>query len=189
MSLIAAWRISERDRYPFLVAARRELYRSQAISREKFKGILDFGDAAFQSAKKPAAEIYDTGVQLVNVIDNDRQDFEAALDADSGKENISVEKEKASNFAYVSRILLELSRSDKNKAKITAAKILEDSKSPQLAGAGEDDLRNLLQWTAANLKDKNKEISTVHTYAVKVLRALFSMPQTGFADWDTADMA
>lgn len=56
-----------------------------------------------------------------------------------------------------------------------------------LSGAGENDLRNLLRWSASVLE--RSEISTAQTYADKVLRALYAMPHASFAEWTTEDVA
>jgi site-specific recombinase XerD len=191
---VAVWRLCERDRYPFLTAARRELYRSPAIPAAKFKEILSSGDLSFETTKKSSAEKYESGKLFVN-----DQQFENPTDAE--KEISSSFKaqtgdgneKKEGNFGYVSRLLTSLARSENKNLSKLADSLIEESNSPQLAGPGEQDLRNLLRWTAVSIETANSTsksvISTFHTYASRTLTALFSMPQLCFAEWTTEDVS
>lgn len=191
---VAVWRLCERDRYPFLTAARRELYRSPAIPTRKFKEILFNGNLSFETTKDASGKNYGPGKPFV-----DDQQFENASEAEkeissSFKAQVSDRSDKKEgNFGYVSRLLTNLGSSENKNEKKLCASLLEESNSQQLSGSGERDLRNLLRWTATYLEisksDSNAAISTAHTHAAKILTALFSMPQLSFAEWTTEDVS
>jgi len=194
VSQIAAWHILDRDRYPFLLAARRRLFQSVPLPDERFASIFAADLPTFTKhphsplpvgrESKTAITDYVGDEHLPGINLSENEDFEREI---STIPRTRLDGDNAdTNFGFVNQILSSfLNTNEKKKTLIENLK--KQANAARLRGDGEADLRNLLLWTVVNLK--TREVSTAHTYAVRVLRALFSIPQTLFSEWTTEDVA
>lgn len=193
---LAAWQLLPREHYPFLIAARRRLFQATPLPEAKIKSIYAEEIPVFtktsRAALSPANEnpkeiVAENNRQYIVIDEQNYAETEDIEDEIVPQRNSNADKAEAtSNYRYASQILSMLRKSQEKKT-FLADSLLNQAASTSLKGAGESDLRNLLRWSARVLKDN--EISTAHTYAAKVLRALYSMPQMPFSEWKTEDVA
>lgn len=195
LAQLAAWRILHRERYPFLIAARRRLFQSVPLPESTIKSIFAVDIPEFNKAIRSPLPAKETAREIINekgsrlIIENEQNYLEAddVEDEILPKTNRRLSSSGAeTNYQYVSQVLTLL-RGSREKKRNLSESLLAQAASPALNGAGEKDLRNLLRCGAQILE--SSEVSTAHTYTVKVLRALYAMSQMPFADWRTEDVA
>ncbi len=199
---LAAWRVLPRERYPFLIAARRRLFQSVPLTEAKIESIFAleapvfsktsrapfeaFGDSATAPDKENDSLYLSASEQnLFGEFDDDDEDDPE--DKIISRQSQRLDKSAPeSNYKHASGILSLLRARNAKKTDLRKS-LLVWADDEILSGSGENDLRNLLRWSGSVLEQS--EISTAQTYGDKVLRALYAMPHAPFAEWTTEDVA
>lgn len=192
---LALWRILQRERRALLLAARQNLIATSPMPDDKINDLLAYREIRYRKVSCKERDPVD-GTSVKPRSHSSRAEplhleAEGAEDAlldlvEEAKEN-PIESKRDTDRQHVSKFLATLRIDDAKKVEIVkAAKALADSS--ELNCGIDDDVRYLLHWICVLLR-KRKAISTAHTYASRVLRAMHAFDDKPLSICTTGDIA
>lgn len=203
---LALWRILQRERHVLLVAARSQRIRTAPLPEKRLRELLENASQSVFTGKVRAAtsegeDLSEISSETVSEDANETsadtaaanersENFELALlpgvpTADDKSVQQSILETAFSNVSQW-LVTLRAEKVDSSEA-VAAARVLINSVELQAAAA--KDLRDLLMWSAHLIETGDKEFSTVYTYAGRIIRAFYAVPDKTFGDWETEDVA
>lgn len=201
---LALWRILQRERHVLLVAARSRRIRTAPLPEKRLRELLEDASQSVFAGKSRGEMPEDEDLSEISQETVPENADETA--ADTGAESERGENSEGAllpgvladksvrrsvsetAFSSVSQWLVTLRAEKVNRAEaVAAARALIDS--AELEAETAKDLRDLLLWSAHLLETEKKRFSTVYTYAGRITRAFYAVPDKAFNQWQTEDVA
>ncbi len=191
---LALWRILPRERRALLLAARQNLVATSPLPDSKINDLLAHREIRYRKINKKERIAITTTANLTSQSSQAEyarlgleQTETALLDVDETSKENAVESKRDVDRQQVIAFLATLKTDDTKKVEvIKAAKSLADS--AELICDADDDLRYLLRWVSTLLRTR-KELSTAHTYASRVIRAMHAFDDKPLSRCTTEDIA
>jgi integrase len=192
---LALWRILRHERRALLLATRRNLITTSPLPDDKVNDLLAYRQISYCKVDRKGRITMDDHAVESNPRASraeyarlgPEQTEAALLDLDEGVPEGAIESKRDADRRRVNVFISGLRAGEVNKAEvIKAAKALAESH--ELSCAVDDDLRYLLRWIGTLLR-KKREVSTAHTYASRVVRALHAFDDKPLSACTTDDIA